>query len=74
MCINELQRAAYNADLAYQSELVRVYGKDADGMRHRPSEFNDAALIAARELKLAASKAWERSNATRRQIKMKSQE
>lgn len=65
MCINELQRAAYNADVAYQAELIRVYGSQADKMRYQPSRFNDPALIKARELKLAADKDWHASNANR---------
>jgi len=55
----ELQMNAYNADEAYHTELVRVYGKQAGDMRYQPSKFTDAALIRAREEKLAADKAWQ---------------
>ena len=55
---NELRLAAYAADDAYQAELVRVYGKRAGDMRYQPNCFEDAALIAARDAKVAADTAW----------------
>jgi hypothetical protein len=56
---NDLRLAAYAADDAYQTELVRVYGpKRAGDMRYQPKAFSDAALIAARDAKVAADAAW----------------
>ena len=56
--LNELRLAAYAADDAYQAELVRVYGKNAGDMRYRSRVFEDTALIAARDAKVAADAAW----------------
>lgn len=57
--INELRLAAYAADDAYQTELVRVYGaKLAGQMRYCGSQHTDAALIAARTAKHEADAAW----------------
>lgn len=53
-----LRQAAYAADEAYQTELVRVYGKKNAGDARYFKEHSDAAVAAARAAKRAADAAW----------------
>jgi len=50
--------AAIDADKAFQTELVRVYGKKACDLRYQQAAHDDAVLQLTLEIKLQADAAW----------------
>jgi hypothetical protein len=55
--LSDLQRAAYQADDTYRSELSRVYGRRASDARYYP-HHTDPRVQHAAEAKIAADRAY----------------